>query len=221
MKIAPHSRSQRGFTLIEMMITLAVFILLAGAVFGIMTGVLQSTSALQDNQDRRDQVEALNAYFKKKLGELTPASTLVSYERGDGEGLLQNGILFGDVTSATAIDAKSQPNGYYVLRLTTLTPIVAEGQTAQDARQVLLQAVTTDDPSLVWSPLIKDIKTLDWKFLDYNQLPWLDVWNNTTKPTLVEFSMQPAGDLLSTTMDFWIPKVDPVSLNIPAAVHAP
>jgi prepilin-type N-terminal cleavage/methylation domain-containing protein len=46
MKIAPHSRSQRGFTLIEMMITLAVFILLAGAVFGIMTGVLQSTSAL-------------------------------------------------------------------------------------------------------------------------------------------------------------------------------
>jgi hypothetical protein len=25
--------------------------------------------------------------------------------------------------------------------------------------------------------------------------------------------MQPAGDLQSTTMDFWIPKIDPVSIQ--------
>ena len=34
------------------------------------------------------------------------------------------------------------------------------------------------------------------------------------KPNLVEFSMQPAGDLQPTTMDFWIPKINPVSVHI-------
>jgi prepilin-type N-terminal cleavage/methylation domain-containing protein len=207
------NESTAGFTLLEMMITLAIFILLAAAVFGIMTGVLQSTSTLQDNQNRRDQVAALNAFLKKKLGELPAASTLGSYQRGAGEGLVQNGILFGTANLATAIDAKAQANGYYALRLATFATGAGQGQ-PQDARQVLQQAVTTDDPTLAWTPLMGDIKTLDWKFLDFNQTLWLELWNSSAKPNLIEFSMQPAGDLQPTTMDFWLPKIDAVSLHI-------
>jgi prepilin-type N-terminal cleavage/methylation domain-containing protein len=196
----------RGFTLLEMMITLAIFILLAAAVFGIMTGVLQGTSTLQDNQNRRDQMAALNAFLKKKLGEMLAASTLTSYQRGDGEGLVQNGILFGTANLATAIDAKAQANGYYALRLATFATEAGQGQ-PQDARQVLQQAVTTDDPTLVWTPLIGDLKTLDWKFLDFNQTVWVELWSSSSKPNMIEFSMQPAGDLQPTTMDFWLPNI--------------
>jgi len=205
----PHARA---FTLLEMMITLAIFILLAAAVFGLMTGVLQSTSTLQDNQNRRDQVAALNAFLKKKLGEMPVASTLTSYQRGIGEGLVQNGIIFGTANFATAIDAKAQANGYYALRLATFATEAGQGQ-PQDARQVLQQAVTTDDPTLAWTPLIGDIKTLDWKFLDFNQTLWVELWNSPTKPNLVEFSMQPAGDLQPTTMDFWLPKIQASSVT--------
>jgi prepilin-type N-terminal cleavage/methylation domain-containing protein len=201
-----------GFTLLEMMITLTVFVLLAAAVFGILTGVLQSTSTLQDNQDRRDQVAALNAFLKKKLGEMPAAGTLGSYQRGNGEGLAQNGILFGTRNFATVIDADLQANGYYALRLTTFTTEAGSNQ-PQDARQVLLQAVTTNDPTLVWTPLMGDIKILDWKFLDFNSTVWVDLWNGSNKPNLVEFSMQPAGDLQPTTMDFWVPKIEPVTVN--------
>jgi type II secretory pathway pseudopilin PulG len=216
-----RERTAGGFTLMEMMITLAIFILLAAAVFGLLTGVLQSTATLQDNQSRRDQVAALNAFLKKKLGEMPVNSTLVSYQRGDGEGLTQNGIIFGTVNFATAFDAKLQPNGYYVLRLATASTGQTQGQQPQDARQVLQQAVTTDDPTLVWTALVPDIKTMDWKFLDFNSTQWVDLWNSAAKPNLVEFSMQPAGDLQLTTMDFWLPKIDSVTLNVPTQPSTP
>jgi hypothetical protein len=54
---------------------------------------------------------------------------------------------------------------------------------------------------------VGDIKTLDWKFLDFNQTVWVDVWSSSTKPNLVEFTLQPADDLQPTTMDFWLPKI--------------
>jgi prepilin-type N-terminal cleavage/methylation domain-containing protein len=202
-----------GFTLLEMMITLAIFILLAAAVFGIMTSVLEGTSTLQDNQNHRDQIEALNAFLKNRLGGMPAAGTLVSYQRGDGEGLVQNGIIFGTASMATAVDAKIQADGYYALRLTTLTGVTANGQ-PQDARQVLQQAVTTDDPTLIWTLLIGDVKTLDWKFQQYNVTQWVELWNSPPNPNLVEFSMQPAGDLQPSTMDFWIPHITSVPITI-------
>jgi prepilin-type N-terminal cleavage/methylation domain-containing protein len=210
----------RGFTLLEMMITLAIFVLLAAAVFGLMTGVLQGASTLQDNSNRRDQIAALNAFLKKKLGEMPVASTLTSYQRGDGEGLVQNGIIFGAKNLATAIDAKAQANGYYALRLATFTTEAGPGQ-PQDARQALQRAVTTDDPTLAWTPLIGDIKTLDWKFQDFNVTQWVELWGSSTKPNLVEFSMQPAGDLQPTTMDFWLPKIETGSVTVEPQPKSP
>ena len=198
------------------MITLAIFILLAAAVFGLMTGVLQSTSSLQDNQNRRDQLGALNAFLKNKLYAMPAAATVLSYQRGDGEGLVQNGIIFGTANLARAIDAKVQANGYYALRLATYTTTAGPDQ-PQDARQVLQQAATTDDPTMTWTPLIADVKTLDWKFLDFNTTVWVDLWSNTAKPNLVEFTMQTAGDLQPATMDFWLPNLQAAPLT--AAQH--
>jgi prepilin-type N-terminal cleavage/methylation domain-containing protein len=217
--LAFHGRKSGGFTLLEMMLTLAIFLLLAGAVAGILTGVLQSTATLQDDQGRRDQVTALNAYLKKKLGELPARSSLVSYQRGEGEGLVQNGIIFGNTNFATAIDAKIQPNGYYTLRLSTFETAAGPDEPA-DARQALQQSVTTDDPTVVWTTLVTDIKTLDWKFLDFNSTLWVEIWSSSTQPNLTELSVQVAGDTQPTTMDFWLPKIDTISISAAARAAA-
>ncbi len=211
------SRSgRRGFTLIEMMMALAVFVLLASAVFGLMTGVLQSTSTLQDNQDRRDVVDALTAFLKKQLNEMSAQAGVTSYIRGDGDGLKQDGVIFGTASQASAIDARLQPNGYYLLRITSYAAESVNGQSV-DARNTLANLVSGDDPSLTWKTLIGDIKTLSWKFQDANATDWSDTWSATGKPAFIEFSMLPAGDLKAVTMDFWLPKIDPITLNIPTA----
>jgi len=217
-------RPATGFTLLEMMIAMAVFILLSAAIFGIIASVLESTSTLVDNQNHRDQITALNSFLKKKLGDLPARSTLISYQRGDGEGLVQNGIIFGTDDSALALDAKIQNNGFYTLRLSSFMATPMPNNPASAQRLNFNNYVAAEDPSLVWVPLIHDVQTVSWKFQIFNQTDWFDQWNVTsTNPNVVEFSMQLAGDLQPVTMDFWIKRIDPVSIRIipPAITNAP
>jgi len=145
---------------------------------------------------------------------------VASYSRGDGEGLVQNGIIFGNTNLATAVDGKIQPNGLYLLRLATFVTNES-GQDSQDARVTLTQSVTTDDPTLSWTTLLKDVKTLNWKFQDATLVQWDTTWSSTTTPNLVEFDLQGGGDLLPTTMDFWVPKINPIQIRIQSNPSVP
>jgi type II secretory pathway component PulK len=202
-----------------MMITVSVFLILSIMIFDLMSGTLQGAAALQDNQIRSDQLSALYAFVKNKLTMMPARSSIASYSRGDGEGLIQNGIIFGNTNLATAIDGKLQPDSLYLIRLTSYATD-ASAQEAQDARQVLMQSVTTDDPTLVWTPLIKDVKTLEWKFQDAALVQWDTTWTNNATPNLIEFTLQAPGDTQTTTMDFWVPKINPVNVQIQANTGA-
>jgi len=199
-----------------MMITLVILGLLAGMIFMLLTGILQSASVLQDNANRSERINALYDFIKTKLTMMPARSTIASYARGDGEGLVQNGIIFGNTNLATAIDAKIQPNGLYLLRICSFATSES-GQQSQDARVTLTQSVTTDDPTLSWTSLIPDVKTLSWKFQDPQQVQWDTAWTASNTPNLVEFDMQGGGDLQATTMDFWVPKINPITVRIPGS----
>jgi prepilin-type N-terminal cleavage/methylation domain-containing protein len=216
---APPHRT-RAFTLVEMVITMTIFVLLAGAVFGIITGVLQSADVLQDNQNRRDEIMALQEFLKTQLDAMPGKATFNPYQRGTGDGLPLNGIIFGTAGLLTAIDAKAQPNGLYTLRVATYST------TGDDihAANVFDQAVTGDDDSLNWRDLIRDVKSIDWKFMAQNSTLWTDTWPlaTTTKPNLVEFSIQLAGETQPAVTDLWIPPiVDTQALVLPASANAP
>jgi prepilin-type N-terminal cleavage/methylation domain-containing protein len=212
-----RSSRKSGFTLIEMMVTLVVFLLLCAGLFALMSSMLQGTSVLQDESDRRDTASALNAYIKTQLATMTAHSTLFSYLRGDGEGLNQNGIIFGTAATATVFDSKVQPNGLYTLRVANYA-VDPSALTTQDARNVLVQLASTDDPSVNWTKLMTDLKTIDWKFQDPNITDWLEQWTESGNPNLVEFSMQVGGDDQPTTMDYWIPQLTAINLRIAPAV---
>lgn len=212
-------QGSRGFTLLEMVITLSIFVLLAAAVFGIIEGVFQGVSTLQDNQNRRDQIVALNDFLKKKLGELPAHSGLISYRHGDGEGLVQNGIILRQEGLASVIDAKIQSNGYYTLRLTDFSSDKI-GDVSIEQRFEL--SITNDDPDLKWVSLIRDIQKINWKFMDPTAGQWADRWYNpSAKPELVELSVQLAGDTNPAVMDFWIPPVGQVTFNLMPQPVAP
>lgn len=197
-----------GFTLLEMMITLAIFILLSAAVFEVISGVLQSASILQDNQNHRDQLAALNAFLNKQLRTLPAQSVLISYRRGAGEGLKQNGIIFGHDQILTAIDATLQANGYYTVRLATFDPSSMHNSSAPPV--IFFEAdVCRTTSTVAWTPLIHDVKQIEWKFQILNSTEWLEMWSDSVnKPNLAEFSMQMAGDLHPAIMDFWIPQIE-------------
>lgn len=218
MKLRRQNEARRregsAFTLMEMLVTMSVFILLSGAVFGIITATFKGVSTLEDDQGRRDQIVALHAFLGKQITGITPETSIVSYRRGDGDGLEINGIILGQRNQIAAIDAAIQPNGYYTLRLCRFAPgnyNRATGLTGTqfDTFRFFQTLVEKDDASLTWVPLVRDVTKLSWKFQDLNNPQWFDRWTDPMRrPVIVEFAVQQAGGTLQpVTMDFWVPNM--------------
>jgi prepilin-type N-terminal cleavage/methylation domain-containing protein len=211
---ARPSIGRGGFTLIEMIITLCVFVLLAAMVFSIFDATLESAGTLQDNQNRQDRVEALAAWLKQSLLALPANGTFVSYHR-EGRPFHVSGIIWGAGTDLQALDLQAQANGNYTLRLaacpqpdssspeyqfTDLTgtagysPALARFQTQ----------VFNDDSALPWRPLMRDLKSADWRFRGLNAIDWQDTFT-MGKPVLVQLRFLPPGTSSAIVDDFWIP----------------
>jgi prepilin-type N-terminal cleavage/methylation domain-containing protein len=215
----------RGFTLIEMMITLGVFLLLAGAIFSIFGATLQSASTLEDNQNREDETQALGSWLRQSLLALPAEGNLVSYHR-DGRPFDVSGIIWGAGDDLRALDLQPQANGNYTLRLASYRPGDAgslsglpPGPAGYTAALAAFQTqVFQDDPGLSWRPLIRDLKSVDWRFRTAN----VTVWQDTSvggKPVLAEMTLQAAGATGPIVDDFWIPPVQ--SAGLPTSAPAP
>jgi prepilin-type N-terminal cleavage/methylation domain-containing protein len=205
-------RNRRGFTLIEVIITLSIFILLAAAVFGIFTATLESVAGLQDNQNQGDEVEALGAFLKKTFIDLPPEATIVSYHR-DSVPFKVSGLIWGSHDNLHALDTQLQPNGFYTLRTASYTP---PATTPPEPLSTFQRQILTDDPSLFWRPLVRDIRSADWKFRTFGSPQWQDQTAGP-KPALAEFAMQLAGANAVITDDFWIPPTQPAGNPVIAA----
>jgi prepilin-type N-terminal cleavage/methylation domain-containing protein len=224
-----HLRSAGGgFTLIEMIITLCVFVMLAASVFGIFSATLESAGALRDNQNRQDQVEALAAWLEQSFLAMPANGTLVSYHR-DGRPFRVSGIIWGSGSDLQALDLQMQANGNYTLRLATYA-LADSSSPGDQASNVTATAgyspalarfqtqVFNDDAALTWRPLVRDLKSADWRFRTLNSTDWQDTFSNG-KPVLTELTFQPAGTSSAIVDDFWIPPTTlPVGLVVaPAA----
>lgn len=212
-----------AFTLVEIIVAMAVFMLLAACVFGIMTSILQSASSLQDNQKRRDQVAALNAFIRTQILRISARTVFLSYRSDAANGLVHSGILFDFEGMAVALDTQVQPDGYDSLRYTSyqsdgsagfgFAGITDTSSQFQSPAMSLKSAILNNDSSLKWQPLIRDIRSMAWKFQDRNASPWIEEWNNNgSRPVLVQLSIQLAGDLQSATLVYWLP---PLALIVP------
>jgi prepilin-type N-terminal cleavage/methylation domain-containing protein len=229
---ARHFHARGGFTLIEMIITLCIFVMLAAAVFGIFGATLESVGSLQDDQSREDQAEALGAWLKQSFLALPADGVVLSLHR-EGAPFQVADLIWGDGNQVQALDLHLQPNGNYTLRLAAYSPATATasgasaaaktfaaqaGSSGSFAARTFAAEVSNDDPSLEWRPLIRDIKTADWRFRPANITEWQDIAPGDRQVQLIELNFQIAGSRTGVTDDFWIPPLQPA--NNPALAPA-
>lgn len=227
---ARSSKSRSGFTLIEMIITLCVFILLAGAIFSIFGATLQGATTLQDDQTRSDQTEALGAWLRESFLSLPAEGMLISYHR-ESDAFHVSGVIWDAGDQLRALDLQQEANGNYLLRLAVGPETLAgtgpdiAGQTGTASYTAALvkfrTAVFNDDASLPWRILVRELKSADWRFRAANSVTWMDS-SSAGKPLLAEFTFQPAGSDQPIVDDFWIPPVQAPNMGLAApAVAAP
>ena len=198
MKPTPTA-GRRGFTLIEMIITLCVFLLLAGAVFNIFNATLQGVAGLQDDQDQADQTEALHAWLAASFLAVPEGGLFVSYRRENSPFDVSN-LVWQSGRQLEALDLSLQPNGHYTLRLAVASPALD----ATDFERAVLQ----DDPSLAWRPLVHDIVAADWRFRGRSDQDWEQAAPGG-RELLVQFTYQVAGTRRAVVDDCWIPPLAP------------
>lgn len=212
MRARPAHCHRRGFTLIEMIITLCVFILLAAAVFGIFDATLQGVASLETDQKREDRADAFAGWLKHQLETLPADGIIASYHRANMP-LHASGIAWGKGCDLQALDLCRQPNGLYELRLTRFQPAPDGDADTQAALTTFTQQLFNENSQIAWRPLLRDLAEATWRFRPGTGPRWEDVTSGD-RQTAVEFTFRPAGSSAAVTIDNWIPSVSRASTPV-------
>ena len=197
-------KSASAFTLIEIVVVLAILALISVAVFGVTRSSVQSSVILADTQNRRQQILGLIELCNENFRRL-PGNALFETRRSkDG----QIELLFTDAPRAftwgdqsaygnTILTIQPQPGGLFSLVLTR-----------EKARDKTINSSSTEKVESTSLTLIKDFSDIKWRFFYVTTSQWLTEWTyHDLRPNLVELNLTQAGEETPTRAVFWLPDV--------------
>lgn len=184
-----QARAARGFTLLELLVGMAVFALMAGIVLGGIRLGVKSWNAAAERSAAIDEMRVVNALLRRQLSSALPLAT----SRAGGWNL----VFEGDEVSVSFV---SELPGYVSgggIHFVTLE--LARGADGDDLvlRWRPLHALDTDGPPDE-AVLARNVGELRFQYFGArtrNALPeWLETWRNLrTMPRLIRVSIEQDG----------------------------
>jgi prepilin-type N-terminal cleavage/methylation domain-containing protein len=201
-------RRVRAFTLLEMVIAIAIFALLMSGIFTIANGTLELGSDLAYAQDRALMRQNLVEFFRKSFRSLPGGAeiTLTNQQRG-GTTLPTIRVKGGGIAfspghalppeASIEVYAEERPGGYKRIGIRGLD--ADQTLAAEQGRDVKL------DPSSVL-PLLDNVGKFEWRFTRGNANEWRPMWRGEGRPLFAELVFT-LDDKTETRAVFWIPPV--------------
>ncbi len=194
-----RQKERGGFTLLEIVLAMALLALLVGGAFGVTAAVLQMLDDVREAEEQDLTRQRFVAFCRSQL-EALPASAWVAIEpglRGEGD------LVLGELERDAFPGAGGVPLDRMVLRvregrleLNWLTP---EAALAWERGNRL-----GDDALVV--PLLDDVKAASWRVYDAGAREWRESWSRQNpRPGLVEFRLHLDGERSARRYVFWIP----------------
>jgi len=198
-------RGRRGFTLLEVVLAVAILALLAGGVTGIVRMALSSTAEIEETESRTRAFAAFFELCERSFSSL-PAGASISRTASPAEGFasaLPAEVVFREAPAAFAIDdhdlffgeialaVRPQPDGDLVLGTSYRRIDRQTGQTVPPDR---------------WIPLLRNLRSVEWSFYDFRTGKWQAGWTDTAqRPGLVRVTIAPADGFAKQTAVFRLP----------------
>jgi len=205
-------RGAHGFTLFEMVVVVAIFILLAGGIYATVNAAVRATATLSEENLQIQRLNAFVALLRKTFHNLPATAQFsggVRAEGGDGfpeivlrdaPGVFAWGI--GGPSAGTALlTARPRLGGGKEMALMLLPGSLSE----MERRDALERGA--------WLRLLPDLRSVQWRFYDETQQDWVEEWMEGNRPPLVELNLQLLGEDVARKYVFWLPPVKEVDFS--------
>jgi len=208
----------RGFTLFEMVVVVAIFVLLAGGIYATVNAAVRATATLSEENLQIQRVNAFVSLLRRTFHNL-PANAVFSggIREAGGDGFAEivlrdaPGVFawgMGGPSSGTAmLSARKRLGGGREMSLMLLPGSLGE----MERRDALERGA--------WLRLLPDLREVQWRFFDETQQDWVEEWPEGNRPPLVELNLQLLGEEITRKFVFWLPPVK--EMNFSAQVGEP
>ncbi len=212
-----QSFSKRGFTLVECILALAIFSLVAASIVALVRSSLQSSSELHAMMIREQQLSGVIGLLQRGFRSLPSSAVILARplpSTQDGNQFLFGRApgLFkwaeGDVGIGTWIlTSLRQPNG-------SLGLVVYRVKVPLDFTGTTLPEFTPDKDERPLM-LISDIRKMEWSFYDSRVGDWVPEWIEVQRrPDLIRLRMELMEGKQSEEIHFWLPPLVPPPLSV-------
>ncbi len=195
-----HSTRHSGFTLLEVIIVLAIVALLLSVIYSIAQGTLILADDIRRAQRRESRQQAFVGFCERLFADL-PATTVMKLRTTQDSGQYLIKLELDNVPSPF----DGSPD-----RLVTL---FTESLPGGGMRLLLSCQRKTDAAPYVSIVLFDELAQCEWRAFDPATRQWTTVWDSPAHPTLMELSVTQATD--TRRWVFWIAPNEAVMLSAP------
>ncbi|MCB1235634.1 MAG: prepilin-type N-terminal cleavage/methylation domain-containing protein [Verrucomicrobiae bacterium] len=209
----------RGFTLLELSVSIAVLGILAIGIFSVSSGSLRLIDEVRDFQDREARKRRFVELCRQNFENL-PSGARVEFDYKDRGGHYDTFLSLRDAPAAFGFGAmppdirrvilasEVEPSGFaraalYFLNAEEERRLDREGFDALNPRRVIL---------------LRRLKTITWRFFDQNSQQWRDILDkNAPQPPMLELTLAMDGDAEPVRSVFWLPIRQQTRVTAPRA----
>ena len=205
-------KNARAFTLFEMVVVIAIFVLLAGGIYATVNAAVRATATLSEENLQIQRLNAFVSLLRRTFHNL-PANAVFSggVRSQDGDGFAEivlrdaPGVFawgLGGPSSGTALlSARPRLGGGREISL-----MLMPGSLGEMERREALQDGK-------WLRLLPDLREVQWRFYDEAQQDYVDEWPEGARPPLIELNLTLLGEEVPRKFVFWLPPVKEVDLT--------